>query len=93
MTYQGKKYLSERASSASDGKFNINTQTIKSVLIPKPDIDEQREIINALQASNCQITALEQEAAFLDELFRAMLEELMTGRLSALPLVEEKAIA
>jgi type I restriction enzyme, S subunit len=92
MTYQGKKYLSERASSASDGKFNINTQTIKSVLIPKPDIDEQGEIINALQASDTKIAALEQEAAFLDELFRAMLEELMTGRLSALPLVEEKAI-
>jgi type I restriction enzyme S subunit len=91
MTYQGKKYLSERASSASDGKFNINTQTIKSVLIPKPDIDEQREIINAFQASNRKITALEQETTFLDELFRAMLEELMTGRLSALPLLEEKA--
>ncbi|HBB35582.1 MAG TPA: hypothetical protein DDZ80_02180 [Cyanobacteria bacterium UBA8803] len=93
MTYQGKKYLSERASSASDGKFNINTQTIKSVLIPKPNIDEQGEIINALQASDRKITALEQEAVFLDELFRAMLEELMTGRLSALSLVEEKAIA
>ncbi len=88
MTYQGKKYLSERASSASDGKFNINTQTIKSVLIPKPNIDEQGEIINALQASDHKITALEQEAVFLDELFRAMLEELMTGQLSTLPIAE-----
>jgi hypothetical protein len=42
---------------------------------------------NSLQACDRKITALEQEAAFLDELFRAMLEELMTGRLSAQPLV------
>jgi type I restriction enzyme S subunit len=47
---------------------------------------------NLLQACNHKITALEQEAAFLDELFRAVLEELMTGRLSKLLLVEEKAM-
>ena len=32
--------------------------------------------------------AFEREITLLDELFRAMLEELMTGWLSALPLVE-----
>ena len=57
-----------------------------------PPIEEQQLISSALRACERKITALEQEAAFLDELFRAMLEELMTGRLSALPLVEEKAL-
>ena len=32
--------------------------------------------------------ALEQEAARLDELFHAMLEELMTGKRSAVPLID-----
>ncbi|NEQ21180.1 MAG: hypothetical protein F6K28_18530 [Microcoleus sp. SIO2G3] len=33
-----------------------------------------------LHVCDHKITALEQEAAFLDELFRAMLEKLMAGR-------------
>lgn len=71
---------------------SLNQQDIKSLLIPLPHISEQKYITDVLLACNRKITALEQEAAFLDELFRAMLEELMTGRLSALPLVEEKAL-
>jgi hypothetical protein len=34
------------------------------------------------------IAGLERETALLDELFRALLEALMTGRLSAVPLIE-----
>jgi len=71
---------------------SLNQQDIKSLLIPLPHISEQKYITDVLLACNRKITALEQEAVFLDELFRAMLEELMTGGLSALPLVEEKAL-
>jgi hypothetical protein len=34
-----------------------------------------------------RLTALNREASLLDELFRALLEELMTGRLSAVSLI------
>jgi type I restriction enzyme S subunit len=56
--------------------------------IPMPCPEEQDEISIILKTCDGKIIALEQEAALLEELFRAMLEELMTGRLSALPLVE-----
>lgn len=71
---------------------NLNTRILQDVPLTLPKIEQQREIAEVLRSCDRKITALEQEAAFLDELFRAMLEELMTGRLSALPLVEEKAL-
>ncbi|NEQ21117.1 MAG: hypothetical protein F6K28_18210, partial [Microcoleus sp. SIO2G3] len=70
----------------------LGTSSLQTLPILLPSIEEQQLISEALRACDRKITALEQEAAFLDELFRAMLEELMTGRLSALPLVEEKTL-
>ncbi len=88
-TSTGQGYLSGRASNAADGKFNINTQTIRTVLVPRPSLEEQHDIVDTLSACETKIQALEQEVAALEELFQAMLEELMTGRLSVLPLIEE----
>ena len=48
-----------------------------------PNMDEQYEISDLLKACDSKIAALEHEARLHDELFRAMLEELMTGRLRA----------
>lgn len=89
MTDAGSDFLAGRASGAADGKFNINTQTIKGVLLPLASEHEQEDIVQILQACDAKVGALELEAAILDELFRAVLEELMTGRLSALPLLVE----
>ncbi|MBP1468992.1 restriction endonuclease subunit S [Candidatus Chloroploca sp. M-50] len=80
MTAPGRSFLSGRSSNAADGKYNINTQTIRGVMIPLPPLAEQREIAEALRACDAVIAALEQEAALHEELFRALLEELMTGR-------------
>ena len=49
---------------------------------------EQAEIAKILQACDTKIAALEQEAARLDELFHAMLDELMTGKRSSVPLID-----
>ena len=38
--------------------------------------------MDILSACDAKIAALERESALLDELFRALLEELMTGRVS-----------
>ena len=45
-------------------------------------------ITETMDTCDSKITALEKELALQEELFRALLEELMSGRLSALPLVE-----
>jgi len=91
MTSKGRSYLSGRASIAADGKFNINTQTIKSVLLPVPVPSEQREIVETCYALDTKTVALEREVEHLDELFHAMLKELMTGQRSAVPLIDTKS--
>jgi type I restriction enzyme S subunit len=58
--------------------------------IPKPPQEEQKAIVRILEACDSQITALEQELALYQELFRALLEELMSGRLSVQPLLEQE---
>jgi len=67
---------------------NLNSLLIKSIQMPLPGLAEQKEIANTLAACDAQIAAYERELSVLDDLFRALLEELMSGRLSALPLVE-----
>lgn len=65
------------------------TQTIVHELkIPLPSFLEQCAIAETLQACDTKTIALEQEAARLDELFHAMLDELMTGQRSAVPLID-----
>jgi type I restriction enzyme S subunit len=68
---------------------NINIQFLTPWLTPLPSADEQIEIADALAAADRQADAIEREVTLLDELFEAMLEELMTGRLSAVPLVDQ----
>lgn len=42
----GTSFLSGQSIRTADGKFNINSGTLKRMLLPKPDIEEQREIAN-----------------------------------------------
>ncbi len=58
------------------------------MLIPKPSFQEQKEIAYTLDTCDSKIAALDKEITLQEELFRALLEELMTGRLSTLPLIE-----
>ena len=66
----------------------LNKASLLGIPISKPSRVETDEI--ALVLSNCdtKIAALEQEAERLDELFHAMLDELMTGKRSAVPLID-----
>ena len=66
---------------------NLNALLIKAILVACPHSNEQQEIATTLRACDNKITALEQEIKLLEELFRALLEELMTGQLSVAPLV------
>ena len=69
-------------------RANLSLQDIKNLLIPLPAVSEQTETVEILQAYATKIAALEQETERLDELFHAMLDELMTGQRSAVPLID-----
>ena len=67
---------------------HLNVRDVKQLEIPIPPLNEQQEISEILQACDTKIAALEQEAERLDELFHAMLDELMRGQRSAVPLID-----
>ena len=60
---------------------NINAAKLRGFSIPLPLLNEQKIIADTIKACDHLIFAMESETKVLDELFRAMLEELMTGRL------------
>jgi type I restriction enzyme S subunit len=81
MTGSGRRYLSGMASGAADGKFNINTQTIRAVIVPCPPSGEQRQIMKMVQAVDGKIDAEGRRKAALQALFKTMLHHLMTGKI------------
>ncbi len=67
----------------------VSGSDLRNLLIPVlPTKSEQQSIAETVQACDTKIAALEQEAAGLDELFHAMLDELMTGKRSSVPLID-----
>jgi type I restriction enzyme S subunit len=67
---------------------NLNSILIKSIPVALPVFDEQKNISISLKSCDRKIQALEKEISLIDELFHAMLEDLMTGKLSTQPLIE-----
>ena len=67
---------------------NISQAILSNCPIALPPFSEQQNITEILRAFDIKIATLEQEAARLDELFHAMLDELMTGKRSAVPLID-----
>jgi type I restriction enzyme, S subunit len=78
MTDTGKSFLSGRSHGAADGKFNINTQTIDSTLIPLPLLEDQHEIADILQTVDRKIDIHESKKRSLQDLFKTTLNKLMT---------------
>lgn len=76
----------KRSQSSVNSVFNASKSAEIPVIVPS--IEEQSKISDILQAFDSKITALEQEVIHLDELFHAILDELMTGRRSAVPLID-----
>ena len=66
----------------------VKKSSFEKFFIPLPPLSEQRAIANVFQAIDEKIAALEKEVEHLDELFRATLDELMTGQRSAVPLID-----
>ena len=70
------------------GQPLVTQSIIHEVKIPIPQPLEQRTIAKISQAFDTKIAALEREVERLDELFHAMLDELMTGQRSAVSLID-----
>ena len=78
----GTSIVAGRAISASDGKFNLNTAAIDSLLLPlPPTLSEQREIVSVLDAIDRKIDLHRKKRAILEELFEALLHKLITGEI------------
>ena len=67
---------------------SINSTKLGAYPVLLAPRDEQERIVDVLSACDAKIAALERESALLDELFRALLEELMTGRVAVAGLRE-----
>ena len=59
---------------------NLNQTIIRSFPIHLPPLDEQREIARMLQAVDAKIAAEQTRRAALEDLFKTLLHELMSGR-------------
>ena len=78
----GTSIVAGRAISASDGKFNLNTAAIDSLLLPlPPTLGEQREIVAVLDTIDRKIDLHRRKQAVLEKLFKALLHKLMTGEI------------
>ena len=70
------------------GRQRLNKDTLANLQVPLPPLSEQRAIANIFRAIDEKTAALEREAEHLDELFHAILDELMTGQRSAVSLID-----
>ena len=70
------------------GRQRLSKDALVNLHIPLPPLPEQRAIAAVFHAIDEKVATLEQEAKHLDELFHAMLDELMTGQRSAVPLID-----
>ncbi|MCU7815372.1 MAG: restriction endonuclease subunit S [Candidatus Thiodiazotropha sp. (ex Rostrolucina anterorostrata)] len=79
-TEVGTSFLSGRSIRTADGKFNINSGTLKTMLVPVPAIEEQEEISRSLAVIDNKATASQAKKSALQDLFRTLLHELMTAK-------------
>ena len=74
------------------GRQRLSKESLVNLKIPLPPLSEQRAIAAVFQAIDEKTDALERDVELMDELFHAMLDELMTGQRSAMPLIKSGVI-
>lgn len=80
-TEVGTSFLSGKAIRTADGKFNINSGTLKTMLVPVPAIEEQEEIARTLALLDDKTNNGLSKKTSLQDLFRTLLHELMTAKI------------
>jgi len=76
----GISFLSGKSIRTADGKFNINSGTLKTMLVPVPAIDEQEEIAKALSLIDTKLSGARTKQSALQDIFHTLLHELMTAK-------------
>ena len=84
--------LLRRQSIGATTKY-LTAPIIKNLGLALPPPSEQLMISSVFWSCDEKIAALGQEAERLDELFHAMLDELMTGQRSAVPLIDSELLS
>lgn len=80
-TKRGQSFLSGCAIRTADGKFNINSGTLRRMLVPLPNLDEQAEIVYQIDLAERKIKLHEAKLRTLADLFRTLLQQLMTAQI------------
>lgn len=76
----GREQITSKAHPASDGKYNIDTGVLKSVLLPCPPLKEQETVVQIIDAIERRLRAAHEKAAVTKFAFSSMLHLLMTGQ-------------
>jgi type I restriction enzyme S subunit len=71
----------KRFASRAVGQANINASKLRLVSFPLPSLNEQREIVAVLDAIEKRIDLDRQVRTTLEDLFKALLQKLMTGEI------------
>ena len=69
----------KKLASRAVGQANINATKLRTVLFPIPGIDEQRSIVDVLDLFDRKIDLHRKKRMVLEELFKTLLHNLMTG--------------
>ncbi|ASQ90256.1 hypothetical protein CHL67_04360 [Prosthecochloris sp. GSB1] len=80
-TEVGKSFLSGKAIRTADGKFNINSGILKTMLVPVPAIEEQEEIAQTIVLVENKIRRAITKKSKSQDLFRSLLHELMDAKI------------
>ena len=79
-TETGTSFLSGKAIRTADGKFNINSGTLKTMLVPLPAIEEQNEIAKVLSLVDSKFSNAQAKKSSYEHIFHTLLYELMTAK-------------
>ena len=71
----------KKLASRGVSQANISASKLKEFSVPKPGIDEQREIVAILEAVDRKIDLHRRKKAVLEDLFKSLLHKLMTGEI------------
>lgn len=86
----GRAQITSKANPAADGKFNVDTGILKGLRLPKPPKAEQESIVELLSSLDERLGKSEQRLSVLQELFRSLLDQLISGQLSVAALLETR---
>ena len=79
LTSEGQKQI--HGSKKDVARANLSLEDVRQIQIAKPSLDEQREIVEILDAIDQKIDLHNRKRAVLEELFKTLLHKLMTGEI------------